>query len=103
MTYRGVQYRPGRVVVAAIQHDYPLFSEIKAVYVDGNNQVVLVVEQLTTVMFHHHIHSYEVKHTPSSAIFAVALDSLVDHHCMSFHSYSHSSSQYIFTKYNVVH
>lgn len=101
--YRGVQYRSGRVVVTSIQHDQPLFSEIQSVIVDTNNQVVLVVEQLTTVLFQHHMHRYQVEHAMSPVIFAVALDSLVDPHCMSFHSHASSQYQYVSTKYSVIH
>ena len=82
------------MVVTSIQHDLPLFNEIETIVVDTNNQVVLVVKQLTTVLFPHHMHSYQVAHTLSPVIFTVALDSLVDPHCMLFHSDVSTQSQY---------
>ena len=75
MRRRGVQYRAVRVVVTSIQHDQPLFSVSQTVIVDTNNQVVLVVEQLTTVLFQRHMHSYLVEQTLLPVIFAVPLDS----------------------------
>lgn len=98
-----MHYREGRVVTTGSQDDCPEFAEIKTVVVDARSNIFLVVEQLNTVRFVHHIRSFVVEHTSSPSIFAVALDSLIDPHCMSYRTHSHTHCQYITTKYNVVY
>lgn len=99
----GKHYRTDRVVVTGTEHECPVFSTIRGIMIDANSEVYLIVESLTTVKFYRHIHSYEVEYNSYPSLFAVPLDSLADAQCMSFHSYSHTQSQYISPRYNVVH
>ena len=85
------------------EYKCPVFSKIKGIIIDANNEAFLIFEPLTTVKFYRHVHSYEVECNSFLSLFAITLDSLVDPHCMSFHSYSHTQSRYISPKYSVVH
>ena len=68
---QALQDRQG--VVTGTEHECPVFSTIKGIIIDANNEVFLITEPLTTVKFYRHIHSYEVEYNSSPSRFAVTL------------------------------
>ena len=82
-----VYFRPGKIVVTAIQDESPVFSKIQRIVKDSFNEVFLVVQHLDSLIINH-FHCFHIKKTSSTNSFCIPLTSLVDHHCMTTHRLS---------------
>lgn len=72
----GVLYKPSCVVVLRVEDEYPMFGQIKDIYVVNSYDVYFRVKLLSTDQFNSHCHSYFVSVT--SDYCSVQASSLLD-------------------------
>ena len=57
---QGYQYSPDDIITLRIEGEMPVFARIVEVYLYEAHKLLFLVEELTTILFNHHYHAFQV-------------------------------------------
>ena len=57
---KGYHYSPDDIITLCIEGEMPVFARIVEVYLYEANKVLFLVDELTTILFDHHYHAFQI-------------------------------------------
>lgn len=73
MTIAGQKYQATCVVILGVDEDYPVFGQVKTVYMIDTTQPMAIVTVMTTLAFNMHYHGYILANSTSTRIISLKM------------------------------
>ena len=101
MKIHGTTYKPGCIVVTAITHETPEFSQVIDILMDKNRRVYFALQRMVLPEFCKHYHAYVIKHSPETDVFIGKQSDFIDYHPYYTHQTFNAIKDYIVLKYYI--